>query len=260
MSIVQPKRESSFSDMATYPSIRMVIAIQHAHIPHQNQECLVAKSTQCWKSRDKNLSSEIGLAIPWSLVSNDILGYLILGLSGGDHGGLCLARSANSLVAAPVEEPPMIRGFNCPPSTLLLDPLIAPIVPRISNDNPSQDQDCHPGSGKFWEIISHIPQGPDGALGRLANMQELVGKLGGGDLVGKNFGGGDLVGKNLNNIVGNLWKQQEEGSGSSHGNMVSSISISIKIPPLISIWTSTYQRQKWPKITFGKDGKLCWCK
>ena len=53
-------------------------------------------------------------------------------------------------------------------------------------------------------------------------MQELVGKLGGGDLVGKNFGGGDLVGKNLNNIVGNLWKQQEEGSGSSHGNMVSS--------------------------------------
>ena len=54
-------------------------------------------------------------------------------------------------------------------------------------------------------------------------MQELVGKLGGGDLVGKNFGGGDLVGKNLNNIVGNLWKQQEEGSGSSHGNMVSSI-------------------------------------
>jgi len=63
------------------------------------------------------------------------------------------------------------------------------------------------------------PMGPDGALGRLANMQELVGKLGGGDLVGKNFGGGDLVGKNLNNIVGNLWKQQEEGSGSSHGNM-----------------------------------------
>ena len=60
-------------------------------------------------------------------------------------------------------------------------------------------------------------------MGRLANMQELVGKLGGGDLVGKNFGGGDLVGnKNLNNIVGNLWKQQEEGSGSSHGNMVSS--------------------------------------
>ena len=52
-------------------------------------------------------------------------------------------------------------------------------------------------------------------------MQELVGKLGGGDLVGKNFGGGDLVGKNLNNIVGNLWKQQEEGTGSSHGNMVS---------------------------------------
>ena len=70
--------------------------------------------------------------------------------------------------------------------------------------------------------ISRLPQGPDGALGRLANMQELVGKLGGGDLVGKNFGGGDLVGKNLNNIVGNLWKQQEEGSGSSHGNMVSS--------------------------------------
>ena len=176
--------------------------------------------------------------------SNDILGYLILGLSGGDHGGLCLARSANSLVAAPVEEPPMIRGFNCPPSTLLLDPLIAPIVPRISNDNPSQDQDRHPGSGKFWEIISHIPQGPDGALGRLANMQELVGKLGGGDLVGKNFGGGDLVGKNLNNIVGNLWKQQEEGSGSSHGNMVSSISISIKISPqLISIGTSMYRQQ-----------------
>ena len=31
----------------------------------------------------------------------------------------------------------------------------------------------------------------------------------------------DLVGKNLNNIVGNLWQRQEEGSGSSHGNMVS---------------------------------------
>ena len=75
-------------------------------------------------------------------------------------------------------------------------------------------------------------------------MQELVGKLGGGDLVGKNFGGGDLVGKNLNNIVGNLWKQQEEGSGSSHGNMVSSISISIKISPqLISIGTSMYRQQ-----------------
>ena len=66
-----------------------------------------------------------------------------IGFIGGDHGGLCLARSANSLGAAPVEEPPMIRGFNCPPSTLLLDPLIAPIVPRISNDNPSHD---HPGS------------------------------------------------------------------------------------------------------------------
>ena len=31
----------------------------------------------------------------------------------------------------------------------------------------------------------------------------------------------ELVGKNLNNIVGNLWQRQEEGSGSSHGNMVS---------------------------------------
>jgi len=29
----------------------------------------------------------------------------------------------------------------------------------------------------------------------------------------------ELVGKNLNNIVGNLWQRQEEGSGSSHGNM-----------------------------------------
>ena len=57
----------------------------------------------------------------------------------------------------------------------------------------------------------------------LANMQELVGKLGGGELNNMNNIklGGDLVGKNLNNIVGNLWKQQEEGSGSSHGNMVS---------------------------------------
>lgn len=44
------------------------------------------------------------------------------------------------------------------------------------------------------------PMGPDGALNRLQNMQ-------------------DLVGKNLNNIVGNLWQRQEEGSGSSHGNM-----------------------------------------
>ena len=60
-------------------------------------------------------------------------------------------------------------------------------------------------------------------MGRLANMQELVGKLGGGELNNMNNIklGGDLVGKNLNNIVGNLWKQQEEGSGSSHGNMVS---------------------------------------
>ena len=47
-----------------------------------------------------------------------------------------------------------------------------------------------------------LSQGPDGALNRLQNMQ-------------------DLVGKNLNNIVGNLWQRQEEGSGSSHGNMVS---------------------------------------
>ena len=32
----------------------------------------------------------------------------------------------------------------------------------------------------------------------------------------------ELVGKNLNNIVGNLWQRQEnEGSGSSHGNIVS---------------------------------------
>jgi len=29
----------------------------------------------------------------------------------------------------------------------------------------------------------------------------------------------ELVGKNLNNIVGNLWQRQEEGSGSSHGNL-----------------------------------------
>jgi len=29
----------------------------------------------------------------------------------------------------------------------------------------------------------------------------------------------ELVGKNLNNIVGSLWQRQEEGSGSSHGNM-----------------------------------------
>jgi len=65
------------------------------------------------------------------------------------------------------------------------------------------------------------PMASDGALGRLANMQELVGKLGGGELNNMNNIklGGDLVGKNLNNIVGNLWKQQEEGSGSSHGNM-----------------------------------------
>ena len=35
----------------------------------------------------------------------------------------------------------------------------------------------------------------------------------------------ELVGKNLNNIVGNLWQRQEtEGSGSSHGNIVSIIS------------------------------------
>ena len=54
----------------------------------------------------------------------------------------------------PVENPPISSGFNCPPPTLLLDPLIAQIVPRISNDNPSQD---HPGSR---EIISHIPPGP----------------------------------------------------------------------------------------------------
>ena len=49
-----------------------------------------------------------------------------------------------------------------------------------------------------------LSQGPDGALNRLQNMQ-------------------DLVGKNLNNIVGNLWQRQEtEGSGgSSHGNIVS---------------------------------------
>ena len=69
----------------------------------------------------------------------------------------------------------------------------------------------------------HNSQASDGALGRLANMQELVGKLGGGELNNMNNIklGGDLVGKNLNNIVGNLWKQQEEGSGSSHGNMVS---------------------------------------
>ena len=38
----------------------------------------------------------------------------------------------------PVENPPISSGFNCPPPTLLLDPLIAQIVPRISNDNPSQ--------------------------------------------------------------------------------------------------------------------------
>ena len=34
----------------------------------------------------------------------------------------------------------------------------------------------------------------------------------------------ELVGKNLNNIVGNLWNQRQEnepGSGSSHGNIVS---------------------------------------
>ena len=33
----------------------------------------------------------------------------------------------------------------------------------------------------------------------------------------------ELVGKNLNNIVGNLWQRQDqtEGSGSSHGNIVS---------------------------------------
>ena len=111
------------------------------------------------RNLEENWTSKIGLTILWSLDSNDILGCLILGLSMGDHGGLCLARSANSLVEAPVEEPPMIRGFNCPPSTLLLDPLIAPIVPRISNDNPSQDQDHHPGSSKFWEIIFLIPPG-----------------------------------------------------------------------------------------------------
>ena len=76
-------------------------------------------------------------------------------------------------------------------------------------------------------------------------MQELVGKLGGGDLVGKNFGGGDLVGKNLNNIVGNLWKQQEEGSGSSHGNMVS------------SIWIDQYEDQYIKgKILLQQYGKL----
>lgn len=51
-------------------------------------------------------------------------------------------------------------------------------------------------------LMTILSQGPDGALNRLQNMQ-------------------DLVGKNLNNIVGNLWQRQEEGSGSSHGNMVS---------------------------------------
>ena len=84
-------------------------------------------------------------------------------------------------------------------------------------------------------------------MGRLANMQELVGKLGGGDLVGKNFGGGDLVGnKNLNNIVGNLWKQQEEGSGSSHGNMVSSIQLILNMKSA-------------KNLVSGKSGKLCQC-
>ena len=35
----------------------------------------------------------------------------------------------------------------------------------------------------------------------------------------------ELVGKNLNNIVGNLWQRQDqtEGSGSSHGNIVSTL-------------------------------------
>ena len=38
----------------------------------------------------------------------------------------------------------------------------------------------------------------------------------------------ELVGKNLNNIVGNLWQRQETetGSGSSHGNIVSTFYIS----------------------------------
>ena len=37
----------------------------------------------------------------------------------------------------------------------------------------------------------------------------------------------ELVGKNLNNIVGNLWQRQETetGSGSSHGNIVSTFYI-----------------------------------
>merc|ERR1719225_1240951 len=56
------------------------------------------------------------------------------------------------------------------------------------------------------------------------NLNNIVGnlwKLGGGELNNMNNIklGGDLVGKNLNNIVGNLWQMQEEGSGSSHGNM-----------------------------------------
>ena len=50
-----------------------------------------------------------------------------------------------------IESPPMSPGFNCHPPTLLLDLLIAPIVPRISNDNPSQ------GILLRFSIISQFP-------------------------------------------------------------------------------------------------------
>ena len=52
----------------------------------------------------------------------------------------------------------------------------------------------------------------------------------------------ELVGKNLNNIVGNLWNQRQEnepGSGSSHGNIVSThswtININVQLKVILSI-------------------------